>query len=154
MKSKYLIYMLFATLVGSATSCLEEDEKFAKLQPAPGNIIFVLPDESLAVPPANQPVIVQPSLDVVAGRFPKAGNLAMTIQLPAGYTELTINIVTTAGVRQNKATFSGISGSVDYTAPMNKAALNNGALTTSAVYEFVASGSAGTVTRMFTVNGI
>jgi hypothetical protein len=154
MKNNLLIYNLLLLAVFVCSSCLEEDEKYAKKTEAPGTILFVVPDEATIVPPVNQPRIVQPSLDVVSGRFKKAENLIMTIQLPSGLTDLTINVLTTAGARQTKATFTNISGSVDFTAPMNKLNINDTAITTSAVLEFIATGSAGSITRVFTVTAI
>jgi hypothetical protein len=157
MKKNFLIYNLLLLAVFICSSCLEEDEKYAKKTESAGNIVIAIPDAALAAPPIGQPQLVQPDLNVVAGRFSITDDLMMSVTLSPVFSNLKINtLVTSNGARQEKASFSGTNGAVEWTYPVNTLAINNKApdVGTSVVLELVASNddNTKTSTRVFSVN--
>lgn len=152
MNTKIKIYsaILFLSLI--TLSC-KKDEVFATKTAAAGDIIFQVPDAALPAVAAGQPILVQPSTYLVGARFSKTGNVTVTVNLSSNLTNLTVNLLTSAGVRQQRAIATGISGVTTLTFPMTTLGLNNAAVTTSVLLEFVGSNSDNTLkaTRVFTV---
>jgi hypothetical protein len=157
MKKKQLLY--FSTLLISVSiflSC-KKDEVFAKKTAAVGDILFSVPEGALAAPPAGQPQLVQPDLNVASGRYAVTDDLKMTIALSGGLTELTVKALNTAnGATTPKVTFTGVNGSVDWTYPINTVDLGNAAPklgTNSVILQFTASNADNSkvATRIFGV---
>jgi hypothetical protein len=136
---------------------MEEDEKYATLGEAPGSILVSIPVNALPAAPAGQPQIAQPDINVVSGRFATTDDLTMTITLPEGLTNLKIStVVTGTGVREQKASFTGVNGSVDWVYPVNTLNVNNAAPAagSSVVLQLTASNDDGSeiTSKMFSVN--
>src|SRR5260221_10142729 len=114
MKKIFLVYILLLAISFSNTSCFKIDEKLATKQAPAGDILFQVPDTALPAAPTGQPQVVQPTYYLVGANFSKAGNLDITILVPAKFTTVTINIVNSStGVREQKAVLTGVSGSVE-----------------------------------------
>lgn len=152
----FIKYSFLFILAVSLTSCMEEDEKFATKVEAPGSIIVSIPENALSAQPTGQPQIAQPDINVVSGRFAITDDLDMTVALPEGLTNLTISTVVTAtGVRQQKASFTGVTSSVNWIYPINTLNINNAAPAagSSVVLQLTASNDDGSevTSKMFSV---
>jgi hypothetical protein len=157
MKNRILLYTAIFSLLTFLNACMEEDEKYATKVASDGNIIISIPEKALPAPPVNQAQLAQPDFNVISGRFAITDDVSLNVTLSEGLTNLTINtLVTTSGVRHEKASLSGVDGTVEWTFPVNQLGLNNAApsVGTAVTLELVASNDDGsrTVTRMFTVN--
>jgi hypothetical protein len=138
---------------------MEEDEKFATKQAADGDIIIAVPDAALVAPPAGQPQLTQPDLNVVAGRFATIDdvNLSITLQR-GGFTNLKINTLTTTTTygSEEKASFTGVNSPINWTYPVNTLLIGNKPATagTSVTLELVASNddNSKSVSRVFSIN--
>jgi hypothetical protein len=153
----FIKYSLLLILAVSVASCMEEDEKYATLGEAPGSILVSIPVNALPAAPAGQPQIAQPDINVVSGRFATTDDLTMTITLPEGLTNLTIStVVTGTGIREQKASFTGVNGSVDWVYPVNTLNVNNAAPAagSSVVLQLTASNDDGSevTSKMFSVS--
>lgn len=149
MKKVFLIYLLLLTVSFLSTSCFKIDEKLASKQASVGNITFQIPDAALPAPPAGQPQLTQPDLNVVSGGFSIVDDLNMTIYLTGGLTNVKIQAIATAdGKTTDKATFSSVSESVNWIYPINTLAVDDKAPATgtSVVLQFVASNADNTKT--------
>jgi PBP1b-binding outer membrane lipoprotein LpoB len=148
------IYRLVLLCFVICTGCLDEEEPFAKQVKAPGQILFTVPTENLLT---AQATMIQPNFSLIAGRFNRAGNMNLTVTLPAELTNLDVNLVVTAtGVRQPRASFTGLNGTASVSLPMNTIGANNAPVTTgTVVLEFLAYNADGSVTvrRMFSATG-
>jgi hypothetical protein len=126
MKNIFIKYSLLILLAVATVSCMEEDEKYATLTEAPGSILVSIPENALPAPPSGQPQVAQPNINVIGGRFATTDDLAMTITLPEGFSNLTIStVVTGTGLREQKASFTGVNGSVDWVYPVNTLNVGN-----------------------------
>jgi hypothetical protein len=138
------------------TSCFKKDEPIANQTKASGDIIFKIPDAALAAPAKGQPQLAQPDVNVASGNFAITDDFKVTVSLPAVFTNLNISTLVTAGNTESKGSFSGVSGSVDWTYPVNTLAIGNKAPATAStvILQFVASNNDGSVsaTRIFSVN--
>ncbi|HEY0771976.1 MAG TPA: hypothetical protein VGD31_16735, partial [Sphingobacteriaceae bacterium] len=81
----------------------------------------------------------------------------MSITLPEGFSELTISTVVTAtGVREQKASFTGVTGPLDWVYPINTLNVNNAAPAagTSVVLQLTATNDDGSLStsKMFSVS--
>jgi hypothetical protein len=153
---KLLIYTLVLSISLLNSSCFKEDEKLATKQAPAGDIIFKIPDAALPSS-AGQPQLTQPDVNVVTGRFAITDDLSLTIGASSGLTNLSIAAVNTnTGASTNKATFSGVSGSTDWTYPVNTLDVGDKAPATgSTVSLFVTAANSDntkTATRVFSVN--
>jgi len=157
MKRNYIAYGAIFLMIVSLVSCFEEDEKYATKTLAAGDIIFSVPDAALTAPSAGQPQLTQPDINIVGGRFAISDDLKMTIGLSEGFSNLKVEAVNTStGKRTEKKTFSGVSGSVDFTYPVNTLAVDNAAPTVggTVILLFTASNAdnSDNVQRAFTVS--
>jgi hypothetical protein len=159
MKKKQPIYSSYLIIIMAAVlfAACEKEDAFAKKIPSSGDILFAVPEGALAAPPAGQPQLVQPDLNVAAARYAITDDLKMTISLSGGLTELTVKALnTTTGATTPKSTFTGVNGSVDWTFPMNKIGLNDAAPAfgaNSVILQFTASNADNSkvATRVFGV---
>jgi hypothetical protein len=156
MKNRILIYSTVFSLLTLLSSCFDEDEKYAKETKAAGDIVISIPDKAIAAPPAGQPALAQPNINLLSGRFAITDNISMTVGLSEGLTNLQINTLASTGVKQEKASFTGVSGSVDWTYPVSTLGINNATpvVGTAIVLELVASNDdrSKEVKRVFTIN--
>ena len=165
MKNRILTYNLLMLVSVSFFSCMEKTDKYApKIQTA-GTIQFVVADGALTgVLAFSLGLPVQPTMDVVAARFSRAkvaspnyfsGNVVITANLSANFTNLTINMYQQANpIRETKVSLTGISGTTTWTQAIATLQYNSLAVTnTNYILEFVASNADGTQTtiRTFTL---
>lgn len=157
--SLFLTIGLFIT-----TACMDTDEPITTGQVAPGPMVFVVPAGALTG--SATPGIVQPSVDVAAARFSKAtttspnyvgGNVEVTVNIPAEFAAITVNLLATSGAREQKAVLTNSGGSAKWTAPLNTLGTGgaNPANNTALTFEFRATNAEGvTTTRVFQITPI
>jgi|GEM_PF-2536852 len=155
MKKKQLIYIGFLGLASVFASC-KKDEIFATKQNAPGDIIFSVPDAALNSS-GVQPQVTQPDINIAAGRFATTDDVKITVSLNGGLTELTVDALSTAsGSTATKATFTGVSGPVDFVGNASTLGVTSAAPAsgTANVLRFTATNADKTksAVRVFTVN--
>jgi hypothetical protein len=153
---KLLIYTLVLSISLLNSSCFKEDEKLATKQAPAGDILFKIPDAALPSS-AGQPQLVQPDMNVVTGRFAITDDLNLTVGTSSGLTNLSIATVnTTSGASTILTTFSGVSGSVDWTFPVNTLDVGFKAPATSTTVSLFVTASnsdnSKSATRVFSVN--
>jgi len=155
MKKKQFIYIGFLGLAAVFASC-KKDEIFATKQTAAGDIIFSVPDAALTSA-GIQPQLTQPDINIAAGRFATTDDVKVTVGLTGGLTELTVTALSTAtGATATKATFTGVSGQVDFIANATTLGVTSAAPAAGSanVLQFTATSADKTksAVRLFTVN--
>lgn len=155
MKNRILLYTAIFSLLTFLNACMEEDEKFATKVASDGDIYISIPENALPAPPAKQTQLGQPNFNVTTGRFAITDDVTLAVTLSEELTHLTINALSTAGARHEKASFSNVDGTVEWTFPVNQLGQNNAApnVGSTAIIELIASNEdkSRTATRVFSV---
>lgn len=169
MKNRILTYSLLVFAFAAMISC-KKDEKYAPKVLSDAQIQFQVDDKALTGTAFAG--AVQPNADINIAKFSKAttssanyfnGNIVITANLSSNVTNLKVNLLyttTSGGVvtikREEKASFTGVSGSATWTQSIAALTQNGVVVTTSAggttyTFEFVASNDSGsiTTTRLF-----